>query len=78
SSTNSGIVVDHGDVEGLRQAVLSLKNNKENAKMMGRNARELAASMFSSEIFRGKITRIFREMLHQNGNSFITRKITVK
>ncbi|MEM2981365.1 MAG: glycosyltransferase family 4 protein [Thermoproteota archaeon] len=78
SSTNSGLVVDYEDVRGICQAVLSLKNNKEKAELMGRNARELAINMFSSEIFSEKITGMFKKMIRQKENPFITRQMTVK
>lgn len=63
SKYKAGISVPPNDLNGLVNAILSLKENEELRKRMGKNARELALRFFSYDVFQEKITHLFTKII---------------
>ncbi|WXG47415.1 MAG: glycosyltransferase family 4 protein [Candidatus Atabeyarchaeum deiterrae] len=62
SSSKAGLTVAPNDHIGLAEAVLTLKENDTLRKKMGTNARKLALHLFSNDVFKKEITRIFTKI----------------
>jgi phosphatidyl-myo-inositol dimannoside synthase len=61
----TGLLVPHGDVERLAQALESLLNNPSRAREMGARGRDRLAKTFSFEQFQLRLTHILSDVLAQ-------------
>lgn len=57
-----GLLVDPGDVDGMRQAIRYLLNHPQEAKRLGRRGRELFIEHHSMEVFARKVHELVHEV----------------
>lgn len=62
-TAETGIVVDCGDVEALRSAVLTLVNDRDRAEAMGRRGRAAVIDGFSLTRMMSDLDRVYRRVL---------------
>jgi len=63
SETESGVVVKPGDYEDLAKAVLSLRENRDVAKKLGKSGRQYVENNLSIEKIGSKMATIFKRVL---------------
>jgi glycosyltransferase involved in cell wall biosynthesis len=62
SHGEDGLLVEAGDIEGLARAVISILEDEETARRMGRRGREKVVREFSSRSFAAKVMDIYLDV----------------
>jgi N-acetyl-alpha-D-glucosaminyl L-malate synthase BshA len=61
----TGITVDVGDIDGFADAILNILSDKELAKRMGKNGREIARTLYSAEVIIPKYIQYYEKILSE-------------
>jgi N-acetyl-alpha-D-glucosaminyl L-malate synthase BshA len=61
----TGITVDVGDIDGFADAILNILSDKELAHKMGENGKEIARTMFSTEVIIPKYVQYYEKILSE-------------
>ncbi len=61
----TGITVDVGDIDGFADAILNILSDKERAKKMGKNGREIARTFYSAEVIIPKYIHYYEKILSE-------------
>jgi N-acetyl-alpha-D-glucosaminyl L-malate synthase BshA len=61
----TGITVDVGDIDGFADAILNILSDKELAKRMGKNGREIARTLYSAEVIVPKYIQYYEKILSE-------------
>lgn len=62
---DAGLLFDPGNVEDLREKVITLYNDNDLVRTLGRNAREKVEKFYNSETHYKEIIRIYRELVNE-------------
>jgi len=63
TDTKCGIVVEYGNVNQIKQAIVSLKENSELRKALGNNGRKAFVQKYNWTIMEEKLYKIYEELM---------------